>query len=339
MSSGCVAEGEKLRCSFLCVTALKLSPQVNNIDEVGTLHLSDGTEITGAKEIVFGTGFVQQHPFLPDEIQERLDVREDGLYLHRHILHPDVPRLAWVGANVSTLSNPLTHSLQAMWLANVLKGTYELPSRTVMQDDIERLRTWKEEQLPLRSDRGATIMLHQLHYHEELLADLRISPFLKKGCCLQRLFYEVAQPYLPVDYTTVVQQQAGHDQGYYKAIPRHHEMRGHEEGNGYVVIIYLLCFLAAFLSCLIAAIMFLNLLINYSDTYMVARILLVLGICGIAGVLGLLVMVLAVLLRRPHERVNASLDVEPILTAVKCKDSNHNSSPSIDKSGLGLDSI
>ena len=37
---------------------------------------------------------------------------EDGLYLYRHMLLPELQGLVWIGANVSTLSQSLTANVQ-----------------------------------------------------------------------------------------------------------------------------------------------------------------------------------------------------------------------------------
>jgi len=47
----------------------------------------------------------------------RLDLQADGLYLYRNILSPLVPNLLFVGGEVTTYNNPLTHALQAEWVA------------------------------------------------------------------------------------------------------------------------------------------------------------------------------------------------------------------------------
>ena len=33
-------------------------------------------------------------------------------------------------------------------------------------------REWKERVIPFQHDRGATVMMHQLFYHDELLMDM-----------------------------------------------------------------------------------------------------------------------------------------------------------------------
>ena len=65
-----------------------------------------------------------------------------AFYLYRHILHPDLPRLVFVG-NASTISSVLTYSLQARWLGNLIAGKHLLPNQNAMHQEINALREWK----------------------------------------------------------------------------------------------------------------------------------------------------------------------------------------------------
>jgi dimethylaniline monooxygenase (N-oxide forming) len=46
--------------------------------------------------------------------QARLGLQKDGLHLYRSVLSPQLPRLGFVGSEVSTLNNVLTSGLQAV---------------------------------------------------------------------------------------------------------------------------------------------------------------------------------------------------------------------------------
>lgn len=46
------------------------------------------------------------------QVQDALNVEEDGLYLYRHMLPPSVPGLAFVGSEVATASSITTSALQ-----------------------------------------------------------------------------------------------------------------------------------------------------------------------------------------------------------------------------------
>merc|ERR1712194_103603 len=98
------------------VEALKGSLEKVTPDRV---ILQDGTELP-ADIIVFGTGFTKNYDLLDRLIQNKLDREKDGLYLYRNVLPPRLPNIAFVGSEVSTFNNILTHGLQAEWLARVI---------------------------------------------------------------------------------------------------------------------------------------------------------------------------------------------------------------------------
>jgi len=250
----------------------RISLHVARVEEVtseDTVRLSNGETVTGVGDIIFGTGWKQGFPFLPIEVLEGIGIEQDGTYLYRHMVHPAAPGIAWVGANISTLSNTLTHSIQAKWLLGLLQGSHELPDRVVMLEEVEALKAWKREVLPMRNDRGSTIMLHQLHYHEELLEDLAEETCLKQrgACCLVRYWYELVQAYLPADYAPVLRQDAAEEAGYYERIPAPYQLRGHQEGNGYLVTIYVVCFCGALASVTVASAIFFYSLVTHTGIF------------------------------------------------------------------------
>lgn len=49
-----------------------------------------------------------------------------------------------------------------------------------MQQNIDDQKIWKRKIMPPTKSRAARLLLHMLHYHDELLEDLGVSP-LRKG--------------------------------------------------------------------------------------------------------------------------------------------------------------
>merc|ERR1712167_179642 len=74
---------------------------------------------------------------LDAEVQAQLQLQRDGLYLYRSVLPVSVPGIAFLGSEVSTFNNVLTHGLQAAWLSRVLTGEISLPSRGKLQAAID----------------------------------------------------------------------------------------------------------------------------------------------------------------------------------------------------------
>src|SRR5215472_16125157 len=163
--------------------------------------LRDGDTL-GLDCVVFGTGWKNDYSFLSAELRDVLETNDDdGFYLYRHMLHPDVPNLIFIG-HTATYLNILTDCLQARWLAELLTGRLRLPSREAMLAEIAQLKSWKRAWMPFSPARGARLQLHMLHYHDELLDDIGANPLRKRG--LLAPLKELLAPYQPSDYRAVV---------------------------------------------------------------------------------------------------------------------------------------
>jgi dimethylaniline monooxygenase (N-oxide forming) len=151
--------------------------------------------------VVLGTGWKSDYSFLSNEARETLGTDEDGFYLYRHILHPDLPNLVFIG-RTSTFINILTYCLQARWLAELIAGRFVLPAREAMLAEIAQMKLWKRGWMPFSAARGARLLLHMLYYHDELLRDFGANPRRKHGVLapLKELFV----PYQPSDYRAIV---------------------------------------------------------------------------------------------------------------------------------------
>lgn len=158
-------------------------------------------EVRQVDVVIMATGWETDYGFLEENLRHALEFANDGLYLYRQMLHPQIEGLAFVGY-ASTIESVLTYNLQARWLADVLDGKQELPPKDLMQADIEAQRAWKRTSMPFSRGRAARLLLHMLHYHDDLLMDLRISPLRKRGWLAP--FKEVFAPYEPKDYRDIV---------------------------------------------------------------------------------------------------------------------------------------
>jgi dimethylaniline monooxygenase (N-oxide forming) len=171
--------------------------------------LQDGKEIQ-ADQVVFATGFTKDYSYLPPDEVAKLGVEDDGLYLYKHMLPPKVPGIAFVGSEVSTFANILTHALQAEWLASLLSGDISkgplLPSPDEQQAEVDDTKAWKKSFMPKTKSRGALLQLHMLKYHDDLLTDIKVSPYRKLAGCggaFNPLNWvaELIAPYEPGDYS------------------------------------------------------------------------------------------------------------------------------------------
>eukprot|EP00440_Ansanella_granifera_P072050 gb/GFBE01078189.1/.p1 GENE.gb/GFBE01078189.1/~~gb/GFBE01078189.1/.p1 ORF type:complete len:626 (+),score=157.37 gb/GFBE01078189.1/:1-1878(+) len=146
---------------------------IDKFREDGTgVVLNDGTELD-CDLVVYGTGFKKSYDIFDSTfVQPKLDIQKDGLYLYRNILPPQVPDLAFIGCEVSTFNNILTHGLQALWLTKVLTGELRLPKTSQMMRVMELEQAWKRSWMPPSSARASIWQLHMMKYHDNLLKDM-----------------------------------------------------------------------------------------------------------------------------------------------------------------------
>jgi dimethylaniline monooxygenase (N-oxide forming) len=165
---------------------------------------ADGVRLTSGASLpcdvlVCATGFTKAYDYLPAETAALLGAEKDGLYLYRHVLPTKVADLAFVGAETATISNIATYGIQAEWLAGVFAGRVRLPAAEAMAEEVEAVKAWKRSWMPETGSRAALVLLHQIHYHDSLLQDMRL-PHRRKSNPLAEIF----MPYQPRDFAAVV---------------------------------------------------------------------------------------------------------------------------------------
>jgi dimethylaniline monooxygenase (N-oxide forming) len=148
--------------------------------------------------VVYGTGFVKSYDYLDAATRAKLRIQDDGLYLYRSMLPVNVPGLAFLGSEVSTFNNILTHGLQAAWLAHVLAGTVALPPPRQMRQSVEAEMHWKRTWMPATSARAAIQQLHMPKYHDRLVADMGHSTLRKSNPLSELLSPYNARDYRPI---------------------------------------------------------------------------------------------------------------------------------------------
>merc|ERR1712151_921890 len=141
--------------------------------------------------VIYGTGFKKSYAIFDEATQAKLAVEKDGLYLYRNMIPPSVSRLAFVGSEVSTFNNILTHGLQALWLRRLLSGGFTLPRNCQMQREIELEQAWKRSWMPPSSARASIWQLHMTKYHDMICRDMGV-PHMRKGL---NIAAEIFAPY------------------------------------------------------------------------------------------------------------------------------------------------
>ena len=135
----------------------------------GRISLATETPPT-ADLVVYGTGFTKSYDVFTEC---DLDIHADGLWLYKNIIPTRVPRLAFVGSEVSTFNNILTHRIQAQWLSHYLDRRGEHPTREEMEAHVDAERAWKRSWMPHSPSRASLIQLHMTHYHDSLCKDMQ----------------------------------------------------------------------------------------------------------------------------------------------------------------------
>lgn len=162
------------------------------------LVLQDGRQLE-ADLVVFGTGFTKSYSIFDRLIASKLDRSQDGLYLYRSMIPPRLPDIAFVGSEVSTFNNILTHGLQAEWLARLLTGFVTMPSSGHMTKQMELNRAWKRTWMPPTSARASIYQLHMMKYHDQLVRDMGYN-HRRKG---KNVLAEAFEPYCAKDYKEI----------------------------------------------------------------------------------------------------------------------------------------
>eukprot|EP00960_Hanusia_phi_P043208 755928-Hanusia_phi.AAC.1 len=176
----------------------RIQGEIEKFCEDGVI-LKNGSKLE-ADVVVAGTGFLKKYAFFDAELEKQLGVEEDGLYLYRHILPSNVPDIAFVGSESASLSNITTFAIQSEWLARLLSGDMKQPEPSMISDEINKMKEWKRSWMPFTTSRAGIILAHWIHYHDELLKDMKIQ-HRRKG---SNYFAEIFAPYEPSDYRDVM---------------------------------------------------------------------------------------------------------------------------------------
>ena len=149
-----------------------------SISQIITPHIYDYVEQNFKEStlIVCGTGFKKDYEIFDEDVHEKLDLCNDGLWLYKNIIPVGIPDIAFIGSEVSTFNNILTHNIQAQWLCHNLKNGFETNEN--MQEYIEKDKEWKRKWMPFSSSRASLIQLHMTKYHDILMQDMN-KPLVK----------------------------------------------------------------------------------------------------------------------------------------------------------------
>ncbi len=147
--------------------AIQVKPRIAQL-EGRWVRFADGSAVE-ADAMVSCTGYALRFPFLPGTL---LEIKQNGLELYKHVFHPDVPTLAFVGlCNVAGSAFPVAE-MQGRWVARVLAGHMPLPTKEDMYTAIERYRAHPSHRSPV------PMQVHLLEYVEDIAGMLGVRPHI-----------------------------------------------------------------------------------------------------------------------------------------------------------------
>ena len=116
---------------------IRMKPDVAEL--VGSeVRFTDGTGVP-ADVLLCATGYEPDFPFLSAELVASADT---GGRLYRRILHPQAPGLFFAGLVQPVGPTIPLVEVQGRWIAQVLSGDLQLPSREEMDREIDEHRRW-----------------------------------------------------------------------------------------------------------------------------------------------------------------------------------------------------
>ncbi|KAG5547530.1 hypothetical protein RHGRI_013279 [Rhododendron griersonianum] len=161
--------------------------------------LIDGkTETLKADLVILATGFngvkKLQDIFASPSFQDLIAGSPDKTVpLYRECIQPRIPQLAVIGFSES-VANLYTSEMRCRWLAELLDGTFKLPSIKEMEKDIAEWDEYMKQYSDKNYRRSCIGALH-IWYNDRLCKDMGWNPKRKKG-----FVAELFEPYGPMDY-------------------------------------------------------------------------------------------------------------------------------------------
>ncbi|BAY28609.1 dimethylaniline monooxygenase [Nostoc carneum NIES-2107] len=167
---------------------------------------ADGVELENGEEVpadivVFGTGFLQDIAFLDEQYRRQVFDRQGIIHLYRHLIHPHVPQMGFVGYNY-TFCAQLSAEIGARWLSEYVKGNINLPSPQEMLNEVNTELEWRQKDRPYAFVSGACVTPFTFHYIDELLQDMGLNTHRNSG----NLIGEYLMPIDPSAYKNLRQE-------------------------------------------------------------------------------------------------------------------------------------
>lgn len=163
------------------------------------VKLSTGASIAADVVVLSLGSLAPRFPFLDAPLRGLLEAQDDGVQLYRHVIHPQIPALAFAGFNHGFMHVPAAE-VGALWVAALWQGKLELPPLSEMSHAMAHVRDWKRQHIHFEASRSCAVSTRFQQYIDIMLADLGLSPYRK----LPNVFAEIFSAYGAADYAGVV---------------------------------------------------------------------------------------------------------------------------------------
>ncbi|MEO0970742.1 MAG: NAD(P)/FAD-dependent oxidoreductase [Cyanobacteria bacterium J06639_18] len=158
----------------------------------GGVELNSG-ETLAADIVIFGTGSRQDISFLEEKYRRWIVDEEGNFHLYRHMIHPDIPNLGFLGYN-SSIFCQLTSEIGSWWLSQYCRGKLFLPSRSQMYKAMHINFRWNKKNLPNSLAYGICVSPFNFHYLENLIEDMGFNIYSTKSKYIQNIM-NIIEPY------------------------------------------------------------------------------------------------------------------------------------------------
>lgn len=172
---------------------------VEAFDETG-LKLSDGSHVEADVAVVAIGQKPLSFPFLPDVYRRLMTGVAGGTQLYRHIIHPQIPRVAFAGFNHASLHIAAVE-ISMIWLCAMVAGDIVLPPVELMLASMGRVQRWKTDNSLFEATQAYGIGGRFHQYAEVLLAELGVRGLRKRNWV-----GEAFTPYVASDFATVFEE-------------------------------------------------------------------------------------------------------------------------------------
>ena len=163
------------------------------------VELSTGASLAADFVVLSLGSLAPRFPFLDASLRQLLEGQDDGVQLYRHVIHPQIPALAFAGFNHGFMHVPAAE-VAALWLAALWQGRLQLPPLPEMAHAMAHVRDWKRQHIHFEASRSCAVSTRFQQYIDIMLADLGLSPYRK----LPNIFAEIFSAYGAADYAGVV---------------------------------------------------------------------------------------------------------------------------------------